>query len=61
VQVSTWVWGLFAVIVLAALAIDLGLLRTSRGEDRELTDATVDPATLDLARTLEERHRWPYD
>jgi octanoyl-[GcvH]:protein N-octanoyltransferase len=32
---------------------------TARGDDRELTDATVDPATLDLARALEERHRWP--
>ena len=31
----------------------------ARGEDGELTDATVDPATLALARTLEERHRWP--
>src|SRR4051812_28599545 len=36
-QVGIWVWGLFAFIVLAALALDLGLLRTSRGEDRELT------------------------
>jgi hypothetical protein len=33
----------------------------ARSEDRELTDATVDPATLGLARTLEERHRWPFD
>jgi len=31
----------------------------ARGEDRELTDAAVDPTTLELARTLEERHRWP--
>jgi tellurite resistance protein TerC len=36
-QVSNWVWALFALIVLAALVIDLGLLRTSRGEERELT------------------------
>ena len=36
-NVSNWAWGLFALIVVAALAIDLGLLRTSRGEDRELT------------------------
>jgi len=33
----------------------------ARGEDRELTEATVDPATLALARTLEARHRWPFD
>jgi octanoyl-[GcvH]:protein N-octanoyltransferase len=33
----------------------------ARGEDRELTDGTVDPTTLELARTLEERHRWPSD
>ena len=33
----------------------------ARGEDVELTDATVDPATLDLARALEERHHWPFD
>ena len=32
----------------------------ARGEDRELTHATVDPATLELARTLEERLRWPF-
>ena len=30
-----------------------------RGEDRALTDDTVDPATLELAEALEERHRWP--
>lgn len=36
-QVNVWVWGLFALVVLGALAIDLGLLRTSRGQDRELT------------------------
>ena len=33
----------------------------ARGDDHELTGATVDPATLDLARALEERHRWPFD
>ena len=38
-----------------------GAVLAARGEDRELTDGTVDPATLELARTLEERHRWPYD
>jgi hypothetical protein len=32
----------------------------ARGEDRELTDATVDPATLELAHALEQRHRWPF-
>jgi tellurite resistance protein TerC len=36
-QVNIWVWGVFGLIVLAALAIDLGLLRTSKGEDREVT------------------------
>ena len=36
-QVSIWVWGLFGLVVLVALAIDLGLLRTSKGEDREVT------------------------
>lgn len=35
-QVSVWVWGLFAALVLAALAVDLGMGRT-RGEARELT------------------------
>jgi hypothetical protein len=32
----------------------------ARGEDRELTDAAVDATTLELARALEERHRWPF-
>jgi tellurite resistance protein TerC len=36
-QIGIWVWALFGSIVLAALAIDLGLLRTSKGEERELT------------------------
>jgi tellurite resistance protein TerC len=36
-QVSVWVWGFFAVLVLASLALDLGFNRTSRGEARELT------------------------
>lgn len=36
-QVSVWVWGLFAALVLAAVAFDLGLSRTSQGEARELT------------------------
>ena len=35
-QVSVWLWGLFAALVLAALAVDLGMSRT-RGEARELT------------------------
>jgi tellurite resistance protein TerC len=35
--VATWGWGLFGILVLAALAVDLGLLQTSRGEERELT------------------------
>ena len=33
----------------------------ARGEDVELMPGTVDAETLALARTLEERHRWPYD
>jgi octanoyl-[GcvH]:protein N-octanoyltransferase len=32
----------------------------ARGDDTELIPGTVDAATLMLARTLEERHRWPY-
>jgi octanoyl-[GcvH]:protein N-octanoyltransferase len=32
----------------------------ARGDDTELIPGTVDAATLTLARTLEERHRWPY-
>jgi tellurite resistance protein TerC len=35
-NVSLWMWVPFAVLVLTALAVDLGLLRTSRGEAREL-------------------------
>jgi lipoate-protein ligase A len=31
----------------------------ARGEDAELIPAAVDAETLALARTLEERHRWP--
>ena len=41
-------------------AVEAAVL-AARGEDGELTPATVDDATLALARTLEERHRWPYD
>jgi octanoyl-[GcvH]:protein N-octanoyltransferase len=41
-------------------AVEAAVL-AARAEDRELTDATVDPVTLDLARTLEDRHRWPDD
>jgi octanoyl-[GcvH]:protein N-octanoyltransferase len=40
-------------------AVEAAVL-AARGEDRELSPATVDPPTLALARTLEERHRWPY-
>ena len=40
-QVSMWVWGLFAALVVAAVAVDLGLSRTSRGEARELTLRTA--------------------
>jgi tellurite resistance protein TerC len=36
-QVSLWVWAVFGVLVLAMLALDLGLLRPSRREPRELT------------------------
>jgi octanoyl-[GcvH]:protein N-octanoyltransferase len=31
----------------------------ARSEDRELRPGAVDAATLALARTLQERHRWP--
>jgi octanoyl-[GcvH]:protein N-octanoyltransferase len=41
-------------------AVEAAVL-AARGEDRELVDATVDADTLALARTLEPRHRWPYD
>ena len=37
VHVSRWAWLLFAALVLSALALDLGLLRRSRGERRELS------------------------
>jgi lipoate-protein ligase A len=40
-------------------AVETAVL-AARGEDRELRAATVDAPTLALARTLEERHRWPY-
>jgi octanoyl-[GcvH]:protein N-octanoyltransferase len=39
-------------------AVEAAVL-AARGEDRELTDRAVDPATLELAEALEERHRWP--
>jgi octanoyl-[GcvH]:protein N-octanoyltransferase len=39
-------------------AVEAAVL-AARGEDRELIAATVDAPTLALARTLEERHRWP--
>jgi octanoyl-[GcvH]:protein N-octanoyltransferase len=32
----------------------------ARGEDADLSPAPVDAATLALARSLEERHRWPH-
>jgi octanoyl-[GcvH]:protein N-octanoyltransferase len=32
----------------------------ARGEDTKLIAGTVDAATLGLARSLEERHRWPH-
>jgi lipoate-protein ligase A len=41
-------------------AVEAAVL-AARGEDTELSPATMDAATLALARTLEERHRWPYD
>jgi TerC family integral membrane protein len=37
VHVSRWAWLLFGALVLSALALDLGLLRRSRGEQRELS------------------------
>ena len=36
-HVSRWAWLLFGALVLSALALDLGLLRRSRGEQRELS------------------------
>ena len=36
-NVSLWVWAVFALLVLVALAIDLELPRARRGEDREPT------------------------
>jgi octanoyl-[GcvH]:protein N-octanoyltransferase len=41
-------------------AVEAAVL-AARGEDAELTPATLDEETLALARTLEARHRWPYD
>ncbi|MGZ8632886.1 MAG: lipoate--protein ligase family protein [Solirubrobacteraceae bacterium] len=41
-------------------AVEAAVL-AARGEDIELIPGTVDAETLGLARTLEERHRWPYD
>jgi len=43
VNVSIWVWVLFAVLLIAAIAFDLGLLRRSARQHRELT---VRAATL---------------
>jgi tellurite resistance protein TerC len=37
VHVSRWAWLLFGALVLSALALDLGLLNRSRGEQRELS------------------------
>ena len=36
-HLSLWPWGLFGVLVLSALALDLGLFRSRRVEQRELT------------------------
>src|SRR6266478_3451338 len=36
-QVSSWIWALFALMVLAVLAADLGVFRPSRREPREVT------------------------
>jgi octanoyl-[GcvH]:protein N-octanoyltransferase len=41
-------------------AVEAAVL-AARGQDHELRADTVDPETLALARTLEKRHRWPYD
>lgn len=40
-NVNLWVWALFAILVLSAIAFDLGLLRRSRGEQRELSVRTA--------------------
>jgi len=40
-QVSSWVWALFALMVLAVLAADLGVFRRSRREPREVTLASA--------------------
>jgi octanoyl-[GcvH]:protein N-octanoyltransferase len=40
-------------------AVEAAVL-AARGEDAELLPGTVGATTLELARTLEERHRWPY-
>jgi TerC family integral membrane protein len=37
VQLSVWAWAVFAVVVLSALAFDLGFLRSSRDGQRELS------------------------
>jgi tellurite resistance protein TerC len=37
VNVSLWVWGVFGVLVLLALALDLGLLRRARDGEHELS------------------------
>jgi tellurite resistance protein TerC len=37
VNLSLWPWALFGVVVLSALALDLGLFRSRYGEQRELT------------------------
>jgi len=37
VDLSLWPWALFGVLVLSALALDLGLFSSRRGEQRELT------------------------
>ena len=36
-KLSLWPWALFGVLVLSALALDLGLFRSRRSEQRELT------------------------
>src|SRR5712664_3955001 len=36
-HVSSWVWVLFALMVLALLAVDLGLFRATRRAPREVT------------------------
>jgi tellurite resistance protein TerC len=43
VNVSIWVWGVFGVLVLFALALDLGVFRRSRTEEHELSlrDAAI--------------------